>query len=102
QHFVYQYKIGTRLIYPEKLPDSMLQHIFDDIRGTLVFIFVLIIFGAVFGAIHDSIPQQDTQTREAVENVGNSGLNALMILFIGMGILGTIGLIVILVSFFKT
>ena len=80
---------------------EMIKNVVDDIRGVLVIIFAIVIIASFIGATLKTIPEEDTQTREAVQNVGESGINAIMIIFVGMGIIGTIGLIITIISFFK-
>jgi len=71
----------------------------EDIRIFLFIIFMLMILGAFFAGIRESTDNE--QTKEMVDKVEQSAVDSFTIIIWGIGIIGTIGTIVLIASFLR-
>lgn len=71
----------------------------EGIKALLLIIFLLMIFSAVFMGIKENT--KDNKTKEIVEGIEQNTMTSFKIILWGLGIIGTIGTIIVLVSFFK-
>jgi hypothetical protein len=71
----------------------------EDIRVFLFIIFMIMILGAFFAGIKESTDNE--QTKEMVDKVEQSTIDSFTIIIWGIGIIGTIGTLVMIFSFLR-
>jgi hypothetical protein len=71
----------------------------EDLRVTLIFIFLIMILVSFFAALNKNVA--DERTKETLASIEKNSILSLETLYWGIGIAGTIGLIFTIVSFFK-
>jgi len=77
----------------------MIQSGIDDIRIWLFLILIVIVAASIFGALKE--PTTSEEAKQVIEQTEQSFWTSINILIVGIGVLGTIGLIILIVSWFR-
>lgn len=77
----------------------MMKAIFEDVRITLFIVLIIIVFVAIFGSLKDIAENQET--KKVIEETEKSFITSMDILMVGIGIVGTIGIIILITSFLR-
>ena len=77
----------------------MIQSAIEDIRIWLFLILIIIVAASIFGALKDSTTSEEA--KQVIEQTEQSFWTSIHIIIVGIGILGTIGLIILIASWFR-
>lgn len=77
----------------------MIQSAIEDIRIWLFLILIVIVAASIFGALKDSTTSEEA--KQVIEQTEQSFWTSINIIIVGIGVLGTIGLIILITSWFR-
>jgi hypothetical protein len=77
----------------------MIQSALEDVRVWLFLILIVIVAASIFGALKETATSEEA--KQVIEQTEQSFWTSINIIIIGIGIIGTIGLIILVVSWFR-
>jgi uncharacterized membrane protein YkvI len=77
----------------------MIQLALEDLRIWLFLILIVIVAGSIFGALKESATSEET--KGVIEQTEQSFWTSIIIIMMGISVLGTIGLIILIASWFR-
>ncbi len=77
----------------------MIQSAIEDVRTWLFLILIIIVAASIFGALKESTTSEEA--KQVIEQTEQSFWTSINFIIIGIGIIGTIGLVILIVSWFK-
>ena len=77
----------------------MIQSVLEDIRMWLFLILIVFVAAPIFGALKESTTSEEA--KQVIEQTEQSFWTSINIIIVGIGVLGTIGLIILIISWFR-
>ncbi|HIH97618.1 MAG TPA: hypothetical protein HA346_01210 [Thermoplasmata archaeon] len=77
----------------------MIQSAIEDVRTWIFLILIVIVAASIFGVLKESTTSEEA--KEVIEQTEQSFWTSINLIIVGIGIIGTIGLIILIVSWFK-